>query len=102
MEVAQRVNCRRFTVTQGKAGSLHYEPGHGFTEVPAFAIQVTDRVGAGDALLALNSLLVVQGAPWDIVGFAGNVAGAQLVAELGNRVPLRKVPVAKQMIALMK
>ena len=102
MEVAQRINCRRFTVTQGRAGSLHYEPGHGFTEVPAFATQVTDRVGAGDALLALNSLLVIQGAPWDVIGFAGNIAGAQLVAELGNRVPLRKIPVAKQMIALMK
>jgi len=102
MEVAQRINCRRFTVTRGKAGSLHYEPGHGFTEVPAFATKVTDRVGAGDALLALNSLLVIQGAPWDVIGFAGNIAGAQLVADLGNRVPLHKVPVAKQMIALMK
>jgi cytidyltransferase-like protein len=102
MEVAQRINCRRFTVTQGKAGSLHYEPGHGFTEVPAFATQITDRVGAGDALLALNALLVKQGAPWDVVGFAGNVAGAQLVAELGNRLPLRKVPVAKHITALLK
>ena len=102
MEVAQRINCRRFTVTQGSEGSLHYEPGHGFTEVPAFATQVADRVGAGDALLALNSLLVVQDAPWEVVGFAGNIAGAQLVAELGNRVSLRKIPVAKQMTALMK
>lgn len=102
MEIAQRINCRRFTVTQGKAGSLHYEPGCGFTAVPALATRVTDRVGAGDALLALSSLLVLQGAPWDIVGFAGNVAGAQIVAELGNRVPIRKVPLAKHVISLMK
>ena len=102
MEVTQRINCRRFTVTQGSDGSLHYEPGHGFTQVPALATQITDRVGAGDALLALNSLLVLQGAPWDIVGFAGNIAGAQIVAELGNRTPLRKVPVAKHITSLMK
>lgn len=102
LEVAQHINCRRFTVTQGKEGTLHYEPGHGFTQVPAFATRVTDRVGAGDALLAVSSLLVLQGAPWDVVGLAGNVAGAQVVAELGNRVPLQKVAVAKQVIALMK
>ena len=45
---------------------------------------------------------VYEGAPWDIVGLTGNVAGAQIVAELGNRVPIRKVPLAKQIIALMK
>ena len=43
-----------------------------------------------------------QGAPWDVVGFVGNVAGAEQVAELGNRVPLRKVPIAKHMISLLK
>ena len=102
LEVTQRIDCPCFTVTRGKAGSLHYDVESGFVEVPAFATQVTDRVGAGDAVIALTSLLVQKQVPWDIVGFVGNVAGAQMVAELGNRTPLSKVPLAKHIISLMK
>jgi rfaE bifunctional protein kinase chain/domain/rfaE bifunctional protein nucleotidyltransferase chain/domain len=102
MEVTQRIDCANFTVTHGKAGSLHYGREYGFSEVPAFATQVVDRVGAGDAVIALTSLLVHQRAPWDIVGFVGNVAAAQVVAELGNRVPVGKMPLAKHIISLMK
>ena len=43
---------------------------------------VKDRVGAGDAVLAVTAILRKLDAPWDIVGFLGNVAGAELVAEL--------------------
>lgn len=102
LEVAQRVDCARFTITLGKMGSLHYAPECGFVEVPAFATRVVDRVGAGDALFALTSLLVAKEVPWDIVGFVGNVAGAQLVTELGNRVPISRIPLAKHIISLLK
>lgn len=102
LEVARRIDCPRFTVTHGKHGSLHYERDAGFIEVPALAMLVTDRVGAGDAVLALTSLLVAQGAPWDVVGFVGNVTGAQMVAELGNRVSVNKASLTKHIISLMK
>ena len=102
LEVAQRIDCGRFTETRGKEGSLHYSPEVGFIEAPAFAVQVSDRVGAGDAVLAVTSLLVVQHAPWDIVGFVGNVAGAQMVAELGNRVTVNKTSITKHIVSLMK
>jgi hypothetical protein len=36
------------------------------------------------------------------VGFVGNVAGAQVVAALGNRVPIGRIPLAKHIISLMK
>ena len=74
----------------------------GFVDVPAFATNVTDRVGAGDSVLALSSLLVSQGVPWDIVGFISNVSGAQMVAEMGNRIMLNKVKMAKFIISLLK
>ena len=102
LEVTKRIDCPRFTVTMGTAGSLHYESGVGFTEAPALATHVADRVGAGDAVLAVTSLLVAQQTPWDIVGFVGNVAGAQMVAELGNRVTVSKTSIAKSIISLMK
>lgn len=101
-EVAQRIDCPCFTETRGKWGSLHYTPQSGFIEVPAFATRVSDRVGGGDAVLAMTSLMVAQGAPWDIVGFVGNLAGAQVVTELGNRCPVNKLALAKHIISLLK
>ena len=102
LEVTRRIDCPRFTITQGRNGTLHYAPECSFIEVPALATRVTDRVGAGDAVLAVTSLLVAQDAPWDIVGFVGNLAGAQMVAELGNRVSVSKTSIARHAISLMK
>ncbi len=102
LEVTKRINCPRFTVTHGGKGSLHYEAGVGFTEAPALASRITDRVGAGDAVLAVSSLLVAQGTPWDVVGLIGNVVGAEMVAELGNRVSVSRFPLTKHVTALLK
>ena len=73
-----------------------------FTEAPALASHVTDRVGAGDAVLAVTSMLVAQGTPWDVVGFVGNAVGAEMVAELGNRISVSRFPLIKHITALMK
>ena len=89
-------------MTYGKKGSVHYEPTDTYVEVPAFATTIKDRVGAGDAVIAVTSLLLYQEAPLDIVGFIGNVAGAEMVAELGNCRPLSKLPLSKHIISLMK
>jgi rfaE bifunctional protein nucleotidyltransferase chain/domain len=102
LEIAKRIDCPRFTVTLGKAGSLHYSRADGFTEAPALATRVLDRVGAGDAVLAVTSLLARLGAPWDVVGFIGNAAGAELISELGNRVPLDRIGLSKHITALLK
>jgi len=102
LQVTQRVQCPRFTVTVGKRGTLHYERAIGFVEAPALATVVQDRVGAGDAVLAVTALLVRLGAPWDIVAFVGNVAGAELVAELGNRRALEWVTLSKHITSLMR
>jgi rfaE bifunctional protein kinase chain/domain len=101
-EVINRIDCPRFTITWGKSGSLHYTHGKGFVEVPALATQVKDRVGAGDAVLAVTSALVAQDVPWEVVGFIGNLAGAQMVADLGNRVAVNKDSISRHAISLMK
>jgi bifunctional ADP-heptose synthase (sugar kinase/adenylyltransferase) len=102
LEVSKRIDCGRFTVTEGKDGSLHYAPECGFIEVPALATRVVDRVGAGDAFFAVTSLLVAQNVPWDIVGFVGNLAGAQIVGELGNRKTVNRDSISRHVISLMK
>lgn len=102
LSLANHITCPRFTVTRGKSGTIHYDISKGFFEAPALATQVVDRVGAGDAVFAVTSLLVKAGAPWDIVGFVGNAAGAHSVADIGNRSPIERVALSKHLIALMK
>jgi len=70
--------------------------------VPAFATQVIDRVGAGDAVLCVTSLCVAQGAAPEVVGFIGNVVGAEAVAVLGNQRSIERLPLYRHIECLLK
>ena len=100
--VAQKLDCPRVVVTLGKNGSLCYSSEEGFFDVPAFASQVVDRVGAGDAVLSLTALCVAQQAPMEVVGFIGNVVGAESVATTGNSSSIQRVPLLKHVESLLK
>jgi sugar/nucleoside kinase (ribokinase family) len=71
-------------------------------QIPAVAGKVVDRIGAGDAFLSVSALLAAQGAPLDVVGFAGNAAGALAVATVANREPIDRVAYCKQIESLLK
>lgn len=101
-EVGRRLECPRIVVTRGRHGCLCYDSRSGFLEVPAVADRVVDRIGAGDAFLSVASLLAQQGAPMDVIGFAGNAAGAMAVATVGNREPVDRVAMFKQIESLLK
>jgi sugar/nucleoside kinase (ribokinase family) len=64
--------------------------------------KVVDRIGAGDTFLSVSALLAAQGAPIDVVGFAGNAAGALAVATVANREPIDRVAYFKQIESLLK
>jgi cytidyltransferase-like protein len=100
-DVSERLTCPRVMVTCGKRGALCYSPEEGFIEVPALAAKVVDRVGAGDAFLSVTAPLVALGAPMDVVGFVGNVAGAEAVATVGHRRYLQREAFAKHMQTLL-
>ncbi len=100
--LSDQIDCSRFTITLGKDGSLHYDRNTGFYEVPALAFKVLDRVGAGDAVLALTTPLVFKNFSWDIVGFVGNLAGAEMLGYLGNRNYLDRINMSKHVTALLK
>lgn len=100
--VAERLSCPRVVVTRGSRGCLAYQRGDGFVEVPAFASQVVDRIGAGDAFLSITSLCAALHAPLDVLGFIGNVAGAQAVATVGNKSSIERIPLARHIEHLLK
>ncbi|MDP8235026.1 MAG: PfkB family carbohydrate kinase, partial [Candidatus Erginobacter occultus] len=102
LRIAERMNCRRITVTRGHNGSLGYQPKSGFREVPVLSKEVVDRIGAGDAYLAVTSACVAAGYPMEMVGFVGNAVGALAVRIVCNRESVEPVPLYKFITALLK
>ncbi len=102
VDVADRLGCGNVMITRGKHGSLLYRRGEGFSSCPALAIKVVDRLGAGDAVLAVSALCAAQGVPSDVCSFLANVIGSQAVGILGNRTSIDRVAVLKSVAALLK
>ena len=101
-QLRERTSAQRAMVTEGAKGLICCDTDGAIQHIPAFADSVRDRVGAGDALFALTSLLFALGAPPDVSGFFGNLAGAVAVAQLGNESPLSSQDLFRHATALMK
>jgi sugar/nucleoside kinase (ribokinase family) len=102
LNISGRFGSVPMVVTRGKAGCVCYSPDDGFYDVPAFAGQVVDRIGAGDAFLSITALCVSLGAPMEVVGVIGNAVGAQAVGVAGNRSSVGRVALLRQIEALLK
>jgi rfaE bifunctional protein nucleotidyltransferase chain/domain len=100
--LARRLGCKAAMVTRGNRGCMGFSPDAGIVEVPAFAGKVVDRIGAGDAFMALTAPCVAQQAPLEVVGFVGNAVGAQMVATVGNREPVSQVGLVRYIEHLLK
>ncbi len=100
--IAARLNCEKVTVTRGASGLMVYHKPELFLDVPRFSDKVVDRIGAGDAVLAVTALAEAAGMPMDLVGFVGNAAGAMAIGIVGNRAFIEKVPLMKYLYTLLK
>ncbi|MBV9576447.1 MAG: hypothetical protein JO149_07460, partial [Gammaproteobacteria bacterium] len=98
----QEHDYKNVVVTNGVSGSFSCKQDNEMYITPAFATSTKDRVGAGDAVLAVTSLFVAQGAPADITGFIGNVVGSEAVNIMGNKSFIEKIPLMKHIVHLMK
>ena len=96
------IDCKRFMITNGRHGLLTYERGNVVRSIPAFTSKVVDTMGAGDAVLAIAAPLVAVGLPLDLVGFVGNVVGAQKVEIVGHRRSIDRIAVQKALGALLR
>jgi rfaE bifunctional protein nucleotidyltransferase chain/domain len=102
LHVAHKLSCGKIMMTQGKYGSLFFSAPDEFKQVPAFATQIVDRVGAGDAVLCVTSLAVAMKAPGEVVNFLGNVVGAEAVTILGNQRSIDRIPLYRHVECLLK
>jgi len=100
--VAKKLSCPLTIVTQGKDGCVCYHNDDDILIVPAFAKKVVDRIGTGDALIAIASLCAVQRAPPVISGFIGNAAASIAVSTVGHRCSIDIVSIKKYIAMLLK
>lgn len=101
-KLAPHLQSKVFVVTRGKKGALIWTGEGEFVIVPAFAMKVVDRVGAGDAFLSVTALAAATGAPPEVLGFIGNVAGAQAVEIIGNQKAIDKLKLQKTIVSMLK
>jgi rfaE bifunctional protein kinase chain/domain/rfaE bifunctional protein nucleotidyltransferase chain/domain len=100
--LADRMESRSFLVTRGSSGCFVKDRQKGFFHVPAFAIRVVDRVGAGDAVLGITAPCAALGIPPEVLGFIANVVGAEACMIMGHRNFIEPSSLFRHITSLMK
>lgn len=100
--LAEKIATRNFVVTRGSAGCVIHDRQAGLFHVPAFAIRVVDRVGAGDAVLGLTAPCVALGISPEVLGFIANVVGAEACTIMGHRSFIEPASLFRHITSLMK
>ena len=101
-EALERLGASQFTVTQGSDGCTVYSSEAAPIQIPALATDIVDRVGAGDAVLAVTSLISALGAPPEVIGIVGNIVGAQAVGVVSNVSSVQRLPVIRAIESILK
>jgi bifunctional ADP-heptose synthase (sugar kinase/adenylyltransferase) len=91
----EMIAAKYITVTQGRAGAFLLNNSKTLINCPGFAVDIVDKIGAGDALLALLSVCLFSEIEEDLALFIASLAAAQSVESIGNSKPVDKVELLK-------
>ncbi|MCG6551016.1 MAG: PfkB family carbohydrate kinase [Candidatus Magnetominusculus sp. LBB02] len=100
-QLIAEVSFNHLVITQGGRGLIYINRRGEITKVPAFATNVVDIVGAGDALFTYAAACFALGMPAIAASFIGNVVGALAVEIVGNKKPVEKHEVLEFIKALL-
>ncbi|MDB9719141.1 PfkB family carbohydrate kinase, partial [Candidatus Pelagibacter sp.] len=93
----------KVVITKGKNGSILYDrKNKNFIECPALINKVIDKVGAGDFMLAIMSLLIDSKLDDKASLFVGNIVGAMSVSNMANSQFIDKIELKKKIIYTLK
>ena len=102
-KLAKRLNIKNLIVTQGSLGSkLFFKKSKKYFSSVAFASKIVDKVGAGDAMLAILSLCLKKNFDKNISLLIASLAAAQSVESIGNSIPVSKNQILKSIQYLLK
>ncbi|MBF0555802.1 MAG: adenylyltransferase/cytidyltransferase family protein [Nitrospirae bacterium] len=96
------VSFNHLVITLGGRGLIYINGRGEITKVPAFATNIVDIVGAGDALFTYAASCFAVDMPAEAASFAGNVVGALAVQIVGNKKPVEKHEVLEFINTLLR
>jgi rfaE bifunctional protein nucleotidyltransferase chain/domain len=100
-EIMSQKKSSHAVVTLGADGLIVFDSQGNFEKVPAFANKLVDKVGAGDSVFAMASLLSKINAPLEVIGFLSNLVAAHEVSQLGHNISLKSEDLLKQSKAIL-
>lgn len=100
-QITKKLKTKKTMITLGHEGCLSFD-GKKTYQIPVLSTKVLDRVGAGDAFLAITSPLAKAGMSAEALGFVGNAVGALAVMIVGNRQAVEPVPLFKSINTMLK
>ena len=100
-KIMMEKRCKYAVVTLGGEGLLTFDSTGKATRTPALASKVVDKVGAGDSVLAIASMLAFLGAPKEIIGLLSSVVAAFEVSQLGHKESMSIVSMKKYVNGLL-
>ena len=90
------IAINNLVITRGGQGAaLYSSKDKKYFYCPAFASKVVDKIGAGDLMLSIMSILIRSNYKNIISIFLGSLAGAMSVGEMSNKVPIKKTKLLK-------
>jgi bifunctional ADP-heptose synthase (sugar kinase/adenylyltransferase) len=99
-ELMKNLGCRKAVLTIGGEGVIAFE-GERCYRAPALAQRIVDKVGAGDSVFAISSLLAYVDTPPMIIGLLSNIVAAHEVSQLGHKQSLTIGDIRKQIRSLL-
>ena len=101
--LSQKQLIDNLIVTRGDSGSLMYDKKKNkFFECEAFATRVIDKVGAGDTMLSLISVMLRANIDKNLALLSASLAAASSVESQGNSESIKKINIIKSIEHLIK
>ena len=102
-KLSKMINIKKVIVTRGRNGAMLFDSIESKYYIsPAFASKVVDKVGAGDSMLSIISVLLKLKFKSIVSLFLGSLAGALSVEEMSNKVPISKIKLLKYFNHILK
>jgi rfaE bifunctional protein nucleotidyltransferase chain/domain len=96
----ERLKSSYAVVTLGAKGMMIFSK-EGYTLVPAMGSRIVDKVGAGDSVLAIGSILARHGAPIEIIGLVASIVAAHEISQLGHQSSLKIAEIKRAVKGLL-
>lgn len=101
--IAIKLGASSIAITRGTKGAMFVDVEKEIcVDIPALSSSIVDRVGAGDAFLAMAGLCEKAGLPVNVSGFVASIAAAISVQSVCNRNPIEPIKLYKYIATLMK